>query len=112
MPEDKLPPMNIPVSKAYRYRQHIKEMIAWGSWYITNCQPQSIPAECNRLDCPMRQLALPPEADEDDYLMECDPPGFLADLLIMVQSTAAPLPPTRFTADDVIGQDDDSEAGQ
>lgn len=90
MAEDKLPQLNIQVPKGYRYRQYLAGMrAAGGRFYVRNCQPQSIPAECSRLDCPMRRLAMPPEAHAGDYLLECDPPGFLADLLIMVRAGQA-----------------------
>lgn len=90
MAEDKLPQLNIQVPKGYRYRQYLAGMrAAGGRFYVRNCQPQSIPAECSRLDCPMRRLAMPPEAQAGDYLLECQPPGDLADLLIMVRAGQA-----------------------
>lgn len=58
-----------------------------GRFYVRDCQPWQIKAGCKRMDCPMRQLAIAPEAAPDDYLLDCTPTGDLADLLIMLQRT-------------------------
>lgn len=58
-----------------------------GEYYITNCLPWDVPAACKRLDCPMRDLLLPPESTPNAYHFECDPPGQSADLLIMLRNT-------------------------
>lgn len=58
-----------------------------GGFYVRDCQPWQIKAGCDRFDCPMRSLALPPEARPEDVLIECNPVGDLADLLIKLQRT-------------------------
>ncbi|NJN95670.1 MAG: hypothetical protein HC875_16945 [Anaerolineales bacterium] len=84
----------------YTKRQLLREIMAAGGFYVTNCRPQAIPLECHRLDCPMRKLAIPPEADENDHRLECDPPGHLADLLLMLRATTPYLHPSRPGADE------------
>ena len=58
-----------------------------GSFYVRDCQPWAIKEGCQRLDCPMRKLAIAPEAAPGDYLLKCEPVGDLADLLIMLRRT-------------------------
>jgi hypothetical protein len=71
----------------YQKRWLLREIMAAGGFYVTDCRPQAIKPGCERWDCPMRSLAIPPEAKEEDYLIECDPPGHLADLLLMIRAT-------------------------
>lgn len=58
-----------------------------GQFYVRDCQPWNIKEGCQRMDCPMRKLAIAPEAAPDDYLLDCKPVGDLADLLILLQRT-------------------------
>lgn len=79
----------------------LREIITAGGFYVTDCRPQAIKDGCERLDCPMRSLAIPPEAQETDYLMECAPPGQLADLLLMLRAVSPQhLHPSRQKPDD------------
>jgi hypothetical protein len=79
------------VTKGFTYFKHIQAIRhAGGRFYVTNCQPWAVPASCTRQDCPIRALSLPPEAQENDHLMECDPPGLLADLILMIHRTQEP----------------------
>jgi hypothetical protein len=64
----------------------LREIIAADGFYVTDCRPQAIKDACDRLDCPMRSLAIPPEAKETDYLLECEPAGHLADLLLLLRA--------------------------
>ncbi|GIK42372.1 MAG: hypothetical protein BroJett011_62050 [Chloroflexota bacterium] len=79
----------------YQKRQLLREIMLAGGFYVTDCRPQAIKAGCERWDCPMRALAIPPEADENDRLLECDPPGHLADLLLLLKATTPYLHPSR-----------------
>jgi len=81
--------INDPLVKIGRRTRHINQTIANGGFYITDCRPQEIKAGCQRLDCPMRSMAIPPEAKETDYFLECEPTGDLADFLILIQRTIA-----------------------
>lgn len=79
------------LTKGFIYLKHLQAIRqAGGRFYVTNCHPWAIPADCTRQDCPIRQQALPPQAEENDHLMECDPPGLLADLIIMIYRTQEP----------------------
>jgi hypothetical protein len=82
--------INDPLVRLGRRNRHLNQIIANGGYYVTDCRPQAIKAGCQRLDCPMRSLAIPPEAQETDYFLECEPVGDLADLLIRLQRTIAP----------------------
>ena len=66
-------------------RRYLLETQAAGGYYVTDCHPWAIKEGCNRMDCPMRMLLLPPEARETDFLIKCTPPGELADFLITVR---------------------------
>jgi len=79
----------------HQKRQLLREIMAAGGYYITDCRPQAIKPACERRDCPMRSQAIPPEAQETDHLLECDPPGRLADLLLLIQAAAPHLHPSR-----------------
>lgn len=77
-----------PLVRLHRRRQLLGQIVANGGYYVTDCQPWAIKADCTRQDCPMRTQALPPEAQPHDLLLQCDPPGELADLLIRLQAAA------------------------
>jgi hypothetical protein len=81
---------NDPLVKLARKNQRLNQIRANGSYYVPDCHPWAIKAGCERFDCPMRSLAVAPEAAPGDYLMPCDPAGDLADLLILLQHTSAP----------------------
>jgi hypothetical protein len=75
------------LSRGFRLIQNVREIRAHdGRFYVTDCQPWAIKPECERLDCPMRTLAVAPEAKEGDALFECDPVGSMADTLISIQN--------------------------
>lgn len=79
-----------PLVTIARHGRYLNQIIANGGYYVTDCRPQAIKAGCQRFDCPMRSLAIPPEANETDLFLECEPAGDLANLLIKIQSTIAP----------------------
>jgi hypothetical protein len=83
--------INDPLVRLGRRNRHLNQIIAHAGYYVADCRPQAIKAGCQRLDCPMRSMAIPPEANATDYLLECDPVGDLADLLIRIQR-AIPIP--------------------
>ena len=70
------------VQRKYRHLAHIR---ANGSYYISDCHPWEIKAGCLRQDCPMRYVAMIPEPQITDYVLQCNPTGDLADLLIMLE---------------------------
>lgn len=70
-----------------RQRRHLQQIRANGSFYVADCQPWAIKKGCQRFDCPMRYLAIAPEATENDYILNCFPTGDLADTLILLQRT-------------------------
>lgn len=71
-----------------RRQRHLRQIRAnGGEHYITDCQPWAIKAGCDRLDCPMRQMAIAPQSTPTAYHLQCDPAGDLADLLIILQRT-------------------------
>jgi len=77
-----------PITKIVRRQRHLRQIIAHsGRFYITDCRPWQIKQDCRRLDCPMRRLTLPPEADSGAYLLACNPAGDLADLLLALRQT-------------------------
>lgn len=71
-------------------RHYLQQTLGHGGYYVTDCWPWAIKAGCKRLDCPMRTMTLPPEAKETDFLIKCDPPGELADFIILAQRVALP----------------------
>jgi len=77
------------ISKAFLMRKHLGLIQQHGGFYITDCWPWSIKTDCQRFDCPMRTLSIPLQAKETDYLLQCDPAGDLADLLIVLRRTQA-----------------------
>lgn len=82
---------NDPLVKLARKNARLNQIRANGGYYVLDCHPWSIKAGCQRLDCPMRSVAITPEAKPEDFLMPCEPVGDLADLLIMLHNTA-PVP--------------------
>lgn len=82
---------NDPMTRIGRRQRQLAQIRANGGYYVTDCHPWSIKEGCQRFDCPMRQLAITPEAKPTDHLLECTPVGDLADLLILIQRTT-PLP--------------------
>lgn len=90
-----------PLVRLYRRHQLMAQIIANGGYYVEDCHPWAIKEGCTRVDCPMRTQALPPEAQPHDLLLQCDPPGELADLLIRLQAAAFfPTPkPTQLDGD-------------
>lgn len=76
------------MSRGYKLLKHLREIQTHdGLFYVTDCQPFAIKADCTRLDCPMRTLALPPENTEGAAQFQCDPTGDLADVLISLRRT-------------------------
>ena len=74
--------------RGYKLVKYVRIIMAHGGqFYVTDCHPWAIKEGCPRLDCPMRTLAIAPEATEDSALLECDPPGDLADTLISLRNT-------------------------
>jgi hypothetical protein len=71
----------------YQKRVLLREIMDAGGFYVVDCRPQAIKPGCERWDCPMRSLAIPPEANESDFFLDCDPPGHLADLLLLIRAT-------------------------
>jgi len=61
-------------------RRLTAQILANGGVYIEDCQPWAIKENCQRDDCPMRDMATV-EAQEDDYFCNCDPTGIMADIL-------------------------------
>lgn len=81
---------NDPMIKLARRSRRLNQIRANGSYYVPDCHPWAIKAGCERFDCPMRSLAITPEARPEDYQMPCEPVGDLADLLKLLQRTSAP----------------------
>lgn len=76
------------VTRGFRFLQYLRQIQGHGGkYYVQNCQPGNIPAACERLDCPMRSLSLPPEAEAGAALLACEPVGSMADILISLRRT-------------------------
>jgi hypothetical protein len=71
-----------------RKYNRLNQIRANGGYYVPDCHPWAIKPGCKRADCPMRTLAIAPEARPSDFLMPCAPVGDLADLLIILRNTA------------------------
>lgn len=84
-----MPNRNDPLIKLARKNTRLNQIRANGGYYVPDCHPWAIKKGCQRFDCPMRDLAIAPEAKPADFLMPCEPVGDLADILIMLRNTAA-----------------------
>lgn len=78
------------IAQIGRHQRLLAQIYANGSFYVEDCWPWAIKNGCTRFDCPMRKLAVAPEATADDYFIKCEPVGDLADLLIKLQLTNTP----------------------
>lgn len=75
-------------SRGWKLVQYIRDIRRHnGLFHVTDCSPWGIKAGCERQDCPMRTLAIAPEAQDGALLLQCDPPGELADTLIAIRNT-------------------------
>lgn len=70
-----------------RKKEIILQAMANGGLYVENCAPWDIHPACDRLDCPLRQLAVY-EPKPTDFFTQCRPVGVIADVLLTLAAVS------------------------